>query len=140
MRLHSMKEYASAGAAGSRRRWASEFAHEEWAMDPLDRMTATEFEAMLVTKFGAEYLEPVDYERLGDGCFVPVHTPARKIRSLFRRHPNGLTRLEIKRLSGLSHGQIADIVCPPAYTIIDHRGAGRTRSQVWAPTQGAAIS
>ncbi|MGD9729252.1 MAG: hypothetical protein AB7L09_24710 [Nitrospira sp.] len=67
-----MKEYAPAGAAGSRRRWASEFAHEEWAMDPLDLMTVTEFETMLSIRFGAEYLEPIDYERLADGQLVPV--------------------------------------------------------------------
>lgn len=55
------------------RRWQSEFAQEPWTINPLDRMTATQFEAWLVSRFGADYLQPVAY-RWHDGRLIPARS------------------------------------------------------------------
>lgn len=126
-------DHRLAGAKGAAARWASEFAKEQWAIDPLDRMTAEQFEQMLVAKFGASYLAPVEYEQMPDGTFGPARSPAKRIQGLFRQHPDGLTRLQIKRLAGLPNGAVARIVREPAYRAVGSRGVGRTLSVVWAP-------
>lgn len=128
-------DHRLSGAKGAAARWASEFAKEQWALDPLDRLTAAQFEQMLVAKFGAPYLGPVEYERMPDGTFCPARSPAKRIRGLFRQHPCGLTRLQIKRLTGLPNGAIARIVSEPAYTAVGSLGTGRTLSVVWAPSE-----
>ena len=43
----------------------------EWHIPLLERVTAQQFEQILVDKFGADYLEPVDYHWV-DGVFCPV--------------------------------------------------------------------
>lgn len=44
---------------------------EEWNIPEIERMSAAQFEAHLVGKFGPEYLEPVNYA-WQDGEFKPV--------------------------------------------------------------------
>lgn len=44
---------------------------ERRALDPMDLMSVEEFEAHLVGKFGAEYLEPINYAWQGRE-FLPV--------------------------------------------------------------------
>lgn len=99
---------------GSINRALNEFSTETWALDPLDVMTAEQFEQHLVTLYGAEYLEPVQYYRCR-GKFAP--DPIRTaIAELFRQHGT-LTRMEAHLLTGMSNGRIADIVKPPTYVI-----------------------
>jgi len=99
---------------GSINRANSEFATETWALDPLDVMTAEQFEQHLVSLYGTEYLEPVQYYRCR-GKFAP--DPIRTaIADMFRQHGT-LTRLEAQRLSGYGNGRIADIVKPPTYVV-----------------------
>ena len=99
---------------GSINRANNEFSTETWALDPLDVMTAEQFEQHLVSLYGTEYLEPVQYYRCR-GKFAP--DPIRTaIAELFRKH-GALTRLEAQRLSGYGNGRIADIVKPPTYVV-----------------------
>lgn len=127
-------DYRASAAASISKRWESEFAHETWAVDPLDMLPAQQFETLLCTKFGDRYLEQIDFEWL-NGQFVPVTTPHLVVRSLFRHHPAGLTRLEVKRLTGLNNGKVAGIVCPPAYTIVGRRPNRHRTTLVWGPTK-----
>lgn len=99
---------------GSINRALNEFSTATWALDPLDVMTADQFEQHLVSLYGAEYLEPVQYHRCrGKFEIDPVRT---EIAALFRQYGT-LTRLEAQRLSGYGNGRIADIVKPPTYVI-----------------------
>jgi len=66
--------------------------------------------------------------------FVPAQSPERVVRSLFRHHPKGLTRLEVKRYTGLNNGKVAAIVCQPAYKMVGQRVDRQYTSQVWVPT------
>lgn len=125
-------DYRASAATSNSKRWESEFANETWAIDPLDMLTLAEFEKLLRSKFGARYFEQVDFE-WRNGQFVPAQTPERVVRSLFRHHPEGLTRLEVKRYTGLNNGKVAAIVCPPTYKAIAQRVDRQFTSQVWAP-------
>lgn len=99
---------------GSINRANNEFSTEPWALDPLDVMTAEQFEQHLVSLYGAEYLEPVQFHRHhGKFEIDPIRT---EVAELFRQHGT-LTRLEAQRLSGYGNGRIADIVKPPTYVI-----------------------
>lgn len=61
-----------ANAAASRRASVmTDYGDERWALDPMDLMSVEEFEAHLVGKFGAEYLEPINHAWQGGG--VPAH-------------------------------------------------------------------
>lgn len=42
----------------------------EWHIPTIERVTAQEFEKLLVKKFGPEYLQPIHYRRV-DGVLVP---------------------------------------------------------------------
>lgn len=48
----------------------TDYGDERWALDPMDLMSMEEFELHLVGKFGAEYLEPINYAWQG-GEFLP---------------------------------------------------------------------
>lgn len=100
---------------GSINRANNEFSTETWALDPLDVMTAEQFEQHLIALYGAEYLEPVIYQWL-DGKFVPDLSPQTRVAQLFRQH-GALTKLEVLRLTGLNHGRINNIVKPPTYVV-----------------------
>lgn len=100
---------------GSINRALNEFSTETWALDPLDVMTAEQFEQHLVSLYGAEYLEPVQYYRHhGKFEIDPIRTA---IAELFRQYGT-LTRLEAQRLTGYGGGRIADIVKPPTYDVV----------------------
>lgn len=106
--------HMEASRRGSINRALNEFSTETWALDPLDVMTAEQFEKHLVSLYGAEYLEPVQYYRCR-GKFAP--DPIRTaIAELFRQHGT-LTRMEAHLLSGYGNGRIADIVKPPTYVV-----------------------
>ncbi len=132
-----LKRYAddnrASSAVSNAKRWQSEFAQETRAVDPLDMQPVAQFEAMLRTKFGERYFDQVDFEWI-DGRFVPAQSPERVVRSLFRHHPKGLTRLEVKRYTGLNNGKVAAIVCQPAYKMVGQRVDRQYTSQVWVPT------
>lgn len=106
--------HREASRLGSINRAYNEFSTETWALDPLDVMTAEQFEQHLVSLYGAEYLEPVQYHRCrGKFEIDPIRTA---IAALFRQYGT-LTRLEAQRLSGYGNGRIADIVKPPTYVV-----------------------
>lgn len=67
-----LSDKRQAAALGSSRRYESPFAMEPWNVAPIDMMTVEEFTAHLVKLYGPEYLEPINYQRLADGRFVPV--------------------------------------------------------------------
>lgn len=131
LKRYTADSRASAATSNSKR-WESEFAHETWAIDPLDMLPLAEFEKLLRSKFGDRYFEPIDFEWI-EGRFVPAQTPAVVVRSLFRHHPEGLTRLEVKRYTGLNNGKVAAIVRPPAYQVLTQRLVAHGISQVWVP-------
>ena len=58
-------------AAGKRRGRAANV--DMWNIDPLDAMSAAQFERMLVDMFGPQYLEPVPYVWV-EGRLVAVTT------------------------------------------------------------------
>lgn len=104
------KESAQRSSAA---RWQSEWANEQWAIDPMDMMTAEQFEQWLIERHGAEYLEPVPY-RWQSGQFAPDRSPKTLIGQLFKAHGQ-LTRLEVKQLTGYTIGSITGIVRSPTY-------------------------
>jgi hypothetical protein len=108
--------HREASRRGSVNRAFNEFSTETWALDPLDVMTAEQFEQHLVSLYGAEYLEPVQYHRHHGKLEIdPVRT---EVAELFRRYGT-LTHFEVLRLTGLNHGHIAEIVKEPTYVIAD---------------------
>jgi len=106
--------HMEASRRGSINRANNEFSTETWALDPLDVMTVEQFEQHLVSLYGTEYLEPVQYYRHhGKFEIDPVRT---EIAELFRQYGT-LTGMEAHLLTGMSNGRIADIVKPPTYVI-----------------------
>lgn len=71
LRIVSTKQNRINSGNATAARWESEFAYEQWCISPLDKMSAQQFEAWLVEKFGQEYLEPINYHWQG-GEFLPV--------------------------------------------------------------------
>lgn len=116
---------------GSALRYQSPFAQEPWNVDPIDMMTVEEFTHHLVALYGPQYLEPVDYIRRADGSITPPVSNDEKVAAIFRHHPDGLTRLEVKHKTGLANGTVARIVRPPLYRTRGTRGGSRHKSYVW---------
>lgn len=121
--------HAESARRGSVTRWQSEWATETWAVDPIDMLTAEQFEATLVAKFGPAYLQPIAYKRIGD-ALVPDPSPAATIARLFRQHET-LTRQEVKQLTGYSNGRVAKIVCAPEYEVAETIKVKQMYAQKW---------
>lgn len=64
-------EHRANATASRRASVMTDYGDERWALDPMDLMSVEEFEAHLVGKFGAEYLEPINYAWQGRE-FLPV--------------------------------------------------------------------
>jgi len=129
--------HREASRLGSINRGNSEFSTEMWALDPLDVLTAEQFEQHLVTLYGAEYLEPVVYQ-WRDDKFVPDLSPQTIVAQLFRQH-GMLTHFEVLRLTGLNHGRINNIVRPPTYVIAEVVKVSRGYANKWRLANNASL-
>lgn len=72
IRLNFSQQHQLSGKASAAARWGGEFAQEDWNVDPLWLMSVPDFLAHLVSLYGPQYLERVDYQRDETGRLVPV--------------------------------------------------------------------
>lgn len=113
-------------------RWDSEFAHESWAVDPLDMLSPDDFEALLVNRYGQDYVSgPWDYKRADDGAFLPVRDWDARIFDLVKQHPDGLTKYQIKLATGASYGVIYRVVREPSFVVAGVVKANRGYAELW---------
>ncbi len=78
--LATRREMAKSGTPGIATNYV------EWHIPLLERVTAQQFEQLLVEQFGPEYLEPFDYHWV-DGVLVPIKTANAQNRPDFNRTP-----------------------------------------------------